>query len=148
MEEETQAVVHSYEEARTRASGTASEDRYRERWRWDKVVWGTHCVDCYPGNCPMRVYVRDGKVVREEQSGDFPRIEAGVPDMNPLGCQKGACWSQHLDAPDRVLHPLRRVRGARRGALGAGQLGRGARRRSPTRCSTPSRRAAPSPSSS
>ena len=109
MEEAAREVVRSYEKARPRASGAASEERYRERWRWDKVVWGTHCVDCYPGNCPMRVYVRDGKVVREEQAGNFPRIEVGVPDMNPLGCQKGACWGQHLDAPDRVLYPLRRV---------------------------------------
>jgi DMSO reductase family type II enzyme molybdopterin subunit len=109
MEEETRAIVRSYEETRARGSGSASEERYRERWRWDKVVWGTHCVDCYPGNCPMRVYVRDGKVVREEQAGNFPRIEAGVPDMNPLGCQKGVCWGQHLDAPDRLLHPLRRA---------------------------------------
>ncbi len=21
------------------------EDLYRQRWQWDKVVWGTHCVD-------------------------------------------------------------------------------------------------------
>ena len=109
MEKETRAVVEAYQKARASGSGAASEDRYRERWRWDKVVWGTHCVDCYPGNCPMRVYVRDGKVVREEQAGNFPRVEVGVPDMNPLGCQKGVCWGQHLEAPDRVLHPLRRA---------------------------------------
>ena len=35
-------------------------DAYRDKWRWDKVFWATHCVDCYPGNCPYRVYVRDG----------------------------------------------------------------------------------------
>ena len=29
----------------------------------------------------------------EEQAGNFPIIEKGVPDMNPLGYQKGACWS-------------------------------------------------------
>ena len=57
----------------------------------------------------MRVYVRDGKIVREEQAGNFPTIEKGVPDMNPLGCQKGVCWSQTIDAPDRVLYPLRRA---------------------------------------
>jgi anaerobic selenocysteine-containing dehydrogenase len=109
MDESTRAVVRSYEEARARGSGPASDERYRDRWRWDEVYWGTHCVDCYPGNCPMRVYVRDGKIVREEQAGNFPRVEAGVPDMNPLGCQKGVCWSQMLDAPDRLRHPLRRV---------------------------------------
>ena len=109
MEDATGTVVRAYEESLARSPRPASEDRYRRQWRWDKVTWGTHCVDCYPGGCPMRVYVRDGKVVREEQAGTFPAIEPGVPDMGPLGCQKGACWSQTLNAPDRVLYPLRRA---------------------------------------
>src|SRR3972149_4268062 len=71
-----------------KAQGRPAEGRYRERWRWDSVTWGSHCVDCYPSNCPFRVFVRDGKVVREEQAGTFPVIEAGVPDMNPAGCQE------------------------------------------------------------
>jgi nitrate reductase alpha subunit len=33
----------------------------------------------------MRVYVKDGKVVREEQAGTFKTIEEGVPDYNPMG---------------------------------------------------------------
>jgi DMSO reductase family type II enzyme molybdopterin subunit len=84
-------------------------DAYREQWSWDDVRWGTHCVDCYPGNCPMHVFVKDGKVMREEQAGTFPVIEQGVPDYNPMGCQKGAAWSQTLYGQERVLHPLRRV---------------------------------------
>jgi DMSO reductase family type II enzyme molybdopterin subunit len=66
-------------------------------------------VDCYPGNCPYRVYVKDGVVWREEQAGTYGTVEQGVPDMNPMGCQKGAMWSQMLYAKDRVLHPLKRV---------------------------------------
>ena len=31
-------------------------DRYRDKWKWDKVTWGSHAVDCYPGGCPWRVY--------------------------------------------------------------------------------------------
>ena len=27
------------------------EDLYRKKWTWDKVTWGTHLVDCYPGGC-------------------------------------------------------------------------------------------------
>ena len=73
------------------------------------MFWGTHCVDCYPGNCPMRVFVKDGIVWREEQAGTFNTIEEGVPDFNPMGCQKGASWSQSLYGPDRVLYPLKRV---------------------------------------
>ena len=87
----------------------ASEDRYRDRWKWDKVSWGCHAVDCYPGGCPWRVYSRDGKVVREEQASIFPTIERGVPDMNPMGCQKGAGWSQQLYNEERVLYPMRRA---------------------------------------
>jgi DMSO reductase family type II enzyme molybdopterin subunit len=116
MDQATSNVVRAYEESRARTPRPSSEDHYRDIWRWDKVVWGTHTVDCYPGNCPMRVYIRDGRVVREEQAGNFPIIEPGVPDMNPLGCQKGACWSQTLAAPDRVLYPLHRA-----GARGEGR---------------------------
>ncbi|MCK6563481.1 MAG: molybdopterin-dependent oxidoreductase [Dehalococcoidia bacterium] len=85
------------------------QDLYRKKWDWDGVFWGTHCVDCYPGNCPMRVYVKDGIVWREEQSGSFNTIEPGVPDFNPMGCQKGASWSQSLYGPDRVMYPLKRA---------------------------------------
>ena len=97
--------------SRMRATTNArpTEDRYRQRWRWDRIGWGSHCVDCYPSNCPFRVFVRDGKVIREEQAGTFPSIEPGVPDMNPAGCQKGAMWSQMLYGQDRVLHPMKRV---------------------------------------
>ena len=87
----------------------ALEERAGERLGYDSVAWGSHCVDCYPGACPYRVFVRDGKIVREEVAGNFPLFEDGVPDMNPLGCQKGIAWSQQLDAADRLLHPLRRV---------------------------------------
>jgi DMSO reductase family type II enzyme molybdopterin subunit len=94
---------------------TASEqpgkwaDRYRDKWKWDKITWGSHSVDCYPGGCPWRVYVRDGKIIREEQGGTLPVVQQGVPDMNPMGCQKGACWSYLHYAPERVTQPLKRV---------------------------------------
>jgi len=91
------------------STARAWADRYRNQWKWDKIAWGTHCVDCYPANCPYRVYVRDGRVVREEPAGTFRTIEEGVPDMNPAGCQKGGSWSQMLYGKERVLHPLRRV---------------------------------------
>ena len=85
------------------------EHRYRDRWRWDDTFWATHCVDCYPGNCPYKVFVRDGKVIAEEQAATFPVIDKGVPDLNPMGCQKGAAWSRLLYSPERVLHPLKRA---------------------------------------
>lgn len=86
-----------------------TEDSYRSMWTWDDVRYGTHCVDCYPGNCPYRVYVRDGKVLREEVAADISPVEDGIPDMNPMGCNKGAAWSHQLTNDDRLLNPLRRV---------------------------------------
>ncbi len=94
--------------ATTRRS-SKTEQRYRKQIAWDRVHWGTHCVDCYPGNCPMRVYVRDGRVFREEQAGTFDVIEPGVPDFNPMGCQKGVAWSRTLYGEERLLYPLRRA---------------------------------------
>ena len=67
---------------------TGPSDLYRKKWEWDAVYWGTHCVDCYPGNCPMRVYVRGGQVWREEQSGSFQTIEPGGPPLHPNGGAK------------------------------------------------------------
>jgi DMSO reductase family type II enzyme molybdopterin subunit len=84
-------------------------DAYRKKWTWDKVTWGSHSVDCYPGGCPWRVYTKDGKIVREEQAASLPPIETGIPDMNPMGCQKGASWSHCHYSPDRVTQPLKRV---------------------------------------
>jgi DMSO reductase family type II enzyme molybdopterin subunit len=92
-----------------RTEHTSTEDKYRERWKWDRVTWGCHAVDCYPGGCPWRVYSRDGKIIREEQAGIFPTIEAGIPDMNPMGCQKGAAWSQQHYNEERVLYPMKRA---------------------------------------
>ena len=85
------------------------EQSYRSRWSWDEVRWASHCIDCYPGNCPMRVYVKDGKVVREESAATFPTYEPGVPDMNPMGCQKGVAWAEMAKGDERVLYPLKRV---------------------------------------
>jgi DMSO reductase family type II enzyme molybdopterin subunit len=88
-----------------------AEARYRQRLDFDEVFWGSHCVDCYPGSCPYHVYVKDGKVVREEVAtphlGEWSHTD--IPDNFPLGCNKGAAWSQQLDSPDRVRWPLRRV---------------------------------------
>ncbi len=93
-----------------------TEAAYRGASAYDRWGWGSHCVDCYPGNCPYRVYVKDGAIVREEQAGTFPVIEPGVPDMNPMGCQKGGSWSRLLSGGERILHPLRRA-----GARGEGR---------------------------
>ncbi len=98
-----------------RPGGHATADGYRSRWTWERVTCGTHCLNCLAG-CPYRVFTRDGQVAFEEQAGTIDPVTGGVPDMNPLGCQKGGAWSAQLTSEDRVLHPLRRV-----GERGSGQ---------------------------
>ncbi|MDA8365335.1 MAG: molybdopterin-dependent oxidoreductase, partial [Actinomycetota bacterium] len=98
-----------------RPGDAATADGYRSRWTWERVTWGTHCLNCLAG-CPYRVFSRDGQVAFEEQAGTIDPVASGVPDMNPLGCQKGGAWSAQLTSEDRVLHPLRRV-----GERGSGQ---------------------------
>ena len=41
-------------------------------------------MDCYPGNCPFRVYTHDGTVWCEEQSGSFDA--SGERRNAPLVC--------------------------------------------------------------
>ncbi len=85
------------------------ESLHREEWKWDKVTYGTHLVDCYPGNCLWRVYTKDGVVWREEQAGKYPIIDPNSTDWNPRGCQKGCSFSNMMYNPDRVKYPMKRV---------------------------------------
>jgi len=85
-----------------------TENAYRERFAWDRATWGSHCANCL-ATCTYRVYSCEGGVVWEEQSGTLTPTEEGVPDRNPMGCQKGAAWHRQLDSDDRLLYPLRRV---------------------------------------
>ena len=128
-------------------TGDGWAERYRQKWTWDSVTWGTHSVDCYPGGCPFRVYTRDGRVIREEQAGALPSIDSATPDMNPMGCQKGACWSHCHYSPDRVTQPLKRDRASE--ARESSRRSPGTRRSatSPTGSSTPSKTRARSRSS-
>lgn len=89
------------------ATPERTADAYRQRLEWDQVTWASHCGNCI-ANCTYRLYVRDGAVVWEEQAGTLPALD-GIPDMNPLGCQKGAAWSAQLTGGERLLHPMRRV---------------------------------------
>jgi DMSO reductase family type II enzyme molybdopterin subunit len=89
---------------------TGFADIYREKWTWDRVVKGTHYVNCaYQRGCAWNVYVKDGVVWREEQVADYPQTNENVPDFNPRGCQKGACYSDRMHDGARLYHPMKRV---------------------------------------
>ena len=86
------------------------EDIYRKKWMWERIAKGTHYVNCwYQRGCNWNVYVKDGLVLREEQAATYTPTNASVPDYNPRGCQKGACYSHRMYDPDRLQYPLKRV---------------------------------------
>ncbi len=57
------------------------EEFYRNRWQHDKIVRGTHGVNC-TGGCTWQIYVKDGIVTWEMQGLDYPALEAGLPPMS------------------------------------------------------------------
>jgi nitrate reductase / nitrite oxidoreductase, alpha subunit len=83
------------------------ESLYREQFAWDKVVRSTHSANC-TGSCSWMVYVKDGVMLREEQAADYPRINEDLPDYNPRGCNKGACFVEYVYGAQRVKYPLMR----------------------------------------
>ncbi len=92
-------------------------DVYREKWTWDRISKSSHFTNCwYQSHCAWNVYVKDGLVWREEQVAAYPQTRPDVPDFNPRGCQKGACYSERMYDPARVSYPLKRV-----GERGAGK---------------------------
>ncbi|WP_304612841.1 molybdopterin-dependent oxidoreductase [Salinilacihabitans rarus] len=84
------------------------EDLYREKWEWDDVARSTHSVNC-TGSCSWDVYVKNGQVWREEQAADYPTFDDDLPNPNPRGCQKGACYTDYVNADHRITTPLRRT---------------------------------------
>jgi complex iron-sulfur molybdoenzyme family reductase subunit alpha len=84
------------------------ESLYEKQWTWDKVVRSTHSANC-TGSCSWKVYVKDGVMLREEQASDYPRISEDLPDYNPRGCQKGACFVEYVYGAQRLRFPLIRV---------------------------------------
>ena len=86
------------------------ESVYKAKWIWDKVVKGSHSNNCwYQRGCNWNVYVKEGIVWREEQAGTYEQMDPGIPDFNPRGCQKGACYSERMYDESRLRYPLKRV---------------------------------------
>lgn len=91
-------------------------DVYAEKWRWDRIARTSHARSNCISACSWNVFVKDGVAWREEQNAIYAQTEPGVPDYNPRGCQKGACYTHLMYEPSRVTHPLKRV-----GERGSGQ---------------------------
>ncbi|MED3574944.1 nitrate reductase subunit alpha [Cytobacillus praedii] len=81
-----------------------SEDLYRRRWQYDKIVRSTHGVNC-TGSCSWRIHVKDGIIAYETQQTDYPSTGENFPDYEPRGCPRGASFSWYTYSPTRVKHP-------------------------------------------
>ncbi|MDE3077662.1 MAG: molybdopterin-dependent oxidoreductase, partial [Chloroflexota bacterium] len=98
-------------------NGAAPSEQYdlqelrHRKWEWDRVVKASHLVNCwYQQACNFNVYVKDGVVLREEQAANYPpQNDPDVPDFNPRGCQKGACYAQRMYDPTRIKYPMKRA---------------------------------------
>ena len=85
------------------------EDLYRQRWSWDSITKGSHGWANCRSACEWDLYVKDGIVVREEQTATYEASEPGIPDFNPPGCQKGACYTDVMYGPSRTTVPFKRT---------------------------------------
>ncbi len=85
------------------------EDLYRQRWTWDRIAKGSHGWANCRSACAWDMYIKDGIIVREEQTATYAQSEEGVPDFNPRGCQKGACYTEVMYGPSRITVPMKRV---------------------------------------
>jgi len=102
-------TVQSLAQTAAETDYNATEDLYRQKWTWDKVVHGTHGTNC-TGHCAFNVYVKNGVVWREEQQGEYENQGGDdVPDFGPRGCQKGLRHAKYMYGPQRVLYPMKRV---------------------------------------
>lgn len=88
--------------------GRTSDDFYRDRMSYDKVVRSTHGVNC-TGSCSWKIYVKDGVITWEAQQTDYPSIGPDKPEYEPRGCPRGASFSWYTYSPSRVRYPY--VRG-------------------------------------
>jgi anaerobic dimethyl sulfoxide reductase subunit A len=66
----------------------------------ERAIYCTHSSHC-GGGCLLKVYVKDGVVTRiETDDQDGPQFRA---------CARGRAYRQRVYAPDRLLHPMKRV---------------------------------------
>ena len=78
---------------------------------WDRVVKVTCHNNCsYQKPCILNAYVKDGMLVRVEQSNTHPHSsDPDVPEWEPRGCQKGLVMPQRSYDATRILYPFKRV---------------------------------------
>ena len=74
--------------------------------RRDKIVWSACNVNC-GSRCPLRVHVKEGKVVRVEPDNTGEDAALGTHEIR--ACLRGRGLRQWVYSPERLLRPLKRV---------------------------------------
>ncbi len=80
----------------------------------DDVVWSGCHVNC-GSRCPLRVFVKDGTVVRVGNDNEGSDELAPGKMYQMRSCVRGRTNRQRLYSGDRVQTPMRRVAGTKRG---------------------------------
>jgi anaerobic selenocysteine-containing dehydrogenase len=80
-------------------------------FEWDRIAKVTCHNNCsYQKPCILNAYVKDGKLIRLEQSNTHPHPnDPDVPEWEPRGCQKGLVMGLRTYDPSRILYPYKRV---------------------------------------
>ena len=112
--------------SRPRSAGTTGSSSTprpgRERVEKRYMLVPTTCFNCESA-CGLLAYV-------DRETGEVRKFEGNPehPGSRGRNCAKGPATLNQVTDPDRILYPAEAGRRARRGAVGAGDLGRGARR--------------------
>lgn len=92
----------------------ASTEEPAKAFEYDTVTWSGCHVNC-GSRCPLKIYVKDGTVVRVGNDND------GTDDFEPGGiyqmrsCVRGRTNRQRIYNDTRVQKPLKRAEGTKRG---------------------------------
>ena len=69
----------------------------------DEEIVNTTCASHCGGSCILRLHLKDGVITRiETDDGEEPQLRA---------CLRGRAYRQRVYAPDRLLHPMKRIGG-------------------------------------
>lgn len=95
-------------------SGDDTPDTEEKAFDYDTVSWSGCHVNC-GSRCPLKVYVKDGTVVRIGNDNDGGDEFAPGAIYQMRSCVRGRTNRQRIYNETRIQKPLRRVEGTKRG---------------------------------
>ncbi|MEC9493206.1 hypothetical protein [Flexistipes sp.] len=96
-------------------SSSTKDSDGRSLFSYDRLVWNSCNVNC-GSRCPLRLYVRDGQVVRVNTDNESPD-EYGKLGKNyqMRSCFRGRTVRQRIYNPTRFKNPMKKKAGTLRG---------------------------------